>query len=655
MKRNIIVAAMLIMVLAVFLSGCTSAGSQDSRIPYGKDEWAENKSDSQREMNEVVFYTEDNEFIGTYYLQKALNSKDKISDNVIKDQFKYLYDIKTAIYIDSDYNLYSKKDGEEKIKIASDVTLNSLLLSGDNSTLAFTSEYNELDPGSGELYIAKMDKEREKISSNVSVGNYKLSYDGNTVYYNSSSDLYVKKDQKEKEKIASEVSLFEASKSGNSVIYQKFNDGLYYKSDTESESQKIYSGRIGDIQASFFGDSFCFLDDYIGYADTPKGELYIFKPGMEPMRVSSDIKKYTLTADGRKLYYLNIDNNLYELDIPELKRTDEKSIQKFKEAINKSERVKLGTEVINYDLSTEESIISWANNDFELYILEKGKDKMKIASDVESSKVSKNALVYLNKDKDLYVISRINNEEFDVDKKVKIGTDILGYAASPYAKYITCANSSGELYYINVGAEPVKLSEKLDEFSQTLFLNKIVHEKRLQIKDIAGTWMSVNSEYGDSLIQIDDKLNYYSTNTSYTTEFSSIEADKSTLRFGGDTTIELLNKDYLIYTIIIEEPEIEEFVRISKEEFDLELKNMNKKTALRNRGIGYLYMDIVLSYGTNAYRSAAGEWIGIIPYGISAKIDDFFIEENKSDLWLRCSWYDSGRKYYAWFREEEIM
>ena len=671
MKKNFLVASIMILMVAILVSGC-SLGSGVSKevnaLPYKDNEWVPSgESDSAVIFDEIVLFTEnrDKPDSGTLYVQKGADAQDKVSDAVRKASYIYLYSADAVLFLDLENNLYIRKEGSDKSKLASDVFPGSIVISEDESTLAFLcTKSPQVDSQfPADLYMMKLGEEREKISSKVSLGDYALSYDGSVIAFKTNdSSLYIKKKSlNEKEKIASSVVTFSLSSKGNVVFYQKDNDGMYYKLEDASESEKVYTGKAGLTQVSYHGDTFCYLADYDMYTENPKGELYLVKPGIEPLKISSDIVQYILSPDGHRVYYKNNDNTLYTIELPQLKKTDEKSIAKFKEALKVQEKRKLGDDTTSFVTSKDGSIIAWTNTDFDLYCLEPGNEKQKLAPNVEAFSLSENAVVYLNKDKELQVINKTDSKKpFDASTKATIASDINNYATSPYCRYIVYTTTTGELYHLTAGSQPIKLSDKLNDFDFTYFINRQLYEKRLQLKDIAGTW---KCQSYDSVMEIkDNQLIFIGETGRYDNEFTVLKADRKEIEVDEgvpeSSRFELVNTDSLMY--YYGEGFSDEFKRISREEFDKEatrIENMAKekkeleakKDAAESKALEILAGKVKeVKKGTSVYEnhSLSSAKLGELTDTYTFRVTDYFIDDDVR-IWLHVE--DSFYNAYFWY------
>lgn len=589
MKKSVCISTGIIVVMLTLLTGCSfpDIGKEETKaLPFKDTEWVvADGSNTPSKYDEVIFFTENPDMpnSGSLYIQKNSNAQEKISDGISKDGYKYLYTRKTVLFLDIENNLYMKEEGIEKVKIASDVFPDSILVSDDESTLAFLcTKSPQVDSQfPADLYRVELGKERDKISSDVSLNNYGFSYSGNVIVFRTNDqNLYVKDSaQNEKEKIASSVISFAISGKGNAVYYQKDTGGMYYKLHEESEPVKVYTGTAGSKQLTYFGDTYCYLADYNKDVENPKGELYLFKPGVEPLKISSDIVQYVLAPDGRYIYYLNIDKALYAMPLPKLINKDEKGVEKFKEVLKAQEKQKLSDDVTDFKISQDGGIIAWTNTDFDLYSFEQSSERrQKLASNVESFNISANAVIYLNKDKELFEAKRSEKSKlFDLSSGVKVCSDTIGYAASPYCKYVSYSTSAGELYYLVVGSQPFMLTDKLNEHDYTYFMNQQLYEKRLQLKDMAGTW---KCQTDNGVMQIKDNIMIvFDGNQEHETTFTVQGSYRNKLEIDEGlpeiSILELDAKDNLIYSY--GEGNSDVFSRISKEEYDKEanrLKNV---------------------------------------------------------------------------------
>lgn len=651
--------------MATIITGCSFYNGNDSKevnaLPFTDSEWnSSSGTNSSEEFNQIALFLEnaDNPDLGTLYLQKGTNAQEKISDSVRKTDSIYLYNRKAVVFLDAENDLYIIEEGKDKIKIASDVFPGSIVISEDESTLAFLcTKSPQVDSQfPADLYKVKIEKEREKISSNVAYLDYALSYDGSVIAFRSNTlDLYIKKDtENEKEKIASSVVSFIMSGKGNAVIYQKDTDGLYYyqsadSKEDSSDSEKVYTGKAGLMQISFNGDTFCYLADYYKNEENSKGELYLVKPGVEPIKISSDILQYTLSPDGEKIYYNNEDNALYAFEVPEMKKSTEKNIARFMEAMKTQEKQKLGDDITSYITTKDGDTIAWANTDFDLYCFESGNEKQKLAPNIETFSISQNSVIFLNKDKELQSISKADVKvPFDASTKEKIATDVMGYSTSPYCKYVTYVTTSGELYHLTSGSQPVMLSDKINDFDFTYFMNAELYEKKVQTKDIEGAW---KCEANDNVMQIkDNQIIFYNEEGKTETKITVLEAKRKEISFSEDgipegSVIEITDKDNIVYHY--GEGLEGTYQRMSQEEYNKAVTRLEnkakeikeaqaKKDAATQEALEVLSNKVLsVEKGTNIYADHSLTSQNYMPMSetYTFRITDYYVDDN-ANIWI---------------------
>jgi len=382
------------------------------------------------------------------------------------------------------------------------------------STLAFCCYDN--DTTHGDLYYCLPNKERIKIDSNVLDYSYILMSKTQTVYYTKGeNDFYY-------------------CEPGKKPVY--IGKDMWIDPYVSSEDQNtvlLYQTRSVEEHAEF--------------------DLYIIKDGKEKEKIANSVYSYRITDDGKTVYFLEDDDDLY-------KWTEEDGKEKIDDSVSAFE---VSTDALYYDtyskndnyefnktyvkLSTSESLekfheefsyVSFSKDGLfmlyltdvvydedrgeygELYMYAGGDDEIKIASDVQLFILTEDCskIFYFTADEILYVreLPKVTDSTYkDIDKykeelgeceKTRLGNKVDHVQISPDGNSIMYTNENGTLYLCVTGEERVKIANKVSLFTISnnhfVYLNEegelYANSKYRDVKNI-----SKNTE------KIDDDITYF--------------------------------------------------------------------------------------------------------------------------------------------------
>ncbi len=231
----------------------------------------------------------------------------------------------------------------------------------------------------------------------------------------------------------------------NYAIYIK-NGELYCSSLKNIEPWKVTSKFPGDNEASgnFLATAFSMYSHanilsqdgkILFFTDRLSGENYSFnlyfrhmnKKNDEPVKIDSDILRYSISDSGKKLVYVTSDNGkLYTYDV------------------KKQDKEKIAENVVAYYLSNDGNRIIYVNTGSNLYSVD-GKKEEKIAENVYSIEYVTEDLktIYYKSDKNLYKLNEENDSE--------LITENIGTVHRVY--------DSGKAYYTRQETKSFKLSD----------------------------------------------------------------------------------------------------------------------------------------------------------------------------------------------------
>ncbi|SUY47590.1 Uncharacterised protein [Clostridium putrefaciens] len=317
--KSIIRKLIITGILAISLAGCTNIGTKkdtkDSIFylnPVNTEEFyaLDSKGEKKKVANNIsnVMYSKGlNKYIGINKDKSLIAiDKDEVIDEI--DTF-VLYidemtkDSTTIYYINEDGELYEReKASTENIRIAKNVMEYKYL--GKNAICYRTKDLN--------LYIKKEGKERLKVASKVS--HFKISEDLKKVIYISSQNLYIEDIDKEtKEEILT---------GGSKLLEAEFirNKDLVYIINNESEESggklyyKPYEGKAEEISEEVIGMKLLPSGRGVYYLDA-KRKLYFkeFKT-KESVELSENVMFLKNSTDS-DAYIIDMDRNLKKVSV----------------------------------------------------------------------------------------------------------------------------------------------------------------------------------------------------------------------------------------------------------------------------------------------------------------------------------------------------
>ena len=156
-------------------------------------------------------------------------------------------------------------------------------------------------------------------------------------------------------------------------------------------------------------------------------DLYIKYPDKDPEKVASNVLDGSwMYCDGKGLLFLDNDCSLYLYE--------------------KGEKQKIAQNVLDgyypYELSDNYDTTAYLTDEYDLYALFKGKDKVKVASDVSEYRISSDGelIYYVNDDDELFCFS-------SDEQKDKIASDVSNYDISDDGKKIVIYTYDNDLYF----------------------------------------------------------------------------------------------------------------------------------------------------------------------------------------------------------------
>ncbi len=615
--------------------------------------------------------SEEDTAIGELYFIQPNEEREKIGDNIRKNQYQYCSSNKSVIFMDAYNTLYYKLPNAESSKVSESVIEGSFRVSQDEKTIVFLSTTEEAETAS--LYIKRMGQEKEKIDGNISIYDWEsiyLSEDGQEVYYIDADDCFYKwSADKEKEKISSATIDFNISGHAYSYINSSTEDtkpNTYIKFANENDAGKIASEPLNNIQFSQNGLIAAFISEGTWKNGTYIGELYLCLKGSDKIKVSSDVQEFIFSEDGRYIYYKNEDNSVYVKPLPNAEYETYKHSTEFMHSYSTLEKSKLCSDVKDFSVSPNGKNSLYIDNDANLYAVFDGGDKIKVASDVTSCTANDTWFVYTNKEGQLFYNSCFSDSANIKDNSHIIASSIINYTTSNCNKYVSYISNEDNSMYFTDGLDVSLLVPDVTIYDIVLYKNDSLYEKRLEVADFAGFYKSEELGYtfkimangnimwyikGEehtgqlSIPSYIDKYASYVFIEPYNDEFTfSVFA----VRHDGQKYISLSDQEYVLQEFTEDEfnSEIEKQKEEETRRKEAEAKRIaleNKKKALEEKGKEYVRKGYKVSKDTQLYYSPNRANIAYDLYYELQHLEDVYsykVSDDGNTLWLElCDTY----------------
>ncbi|MBZ4663599.1 MAG: hypothetical protein JG776_1314 [Caloramator sp.] len=460
-KKNNIYGLLMIILIILFLPGCSSKSTKIDNNYFITVKYKDH-SNANAEVINAVNNKKDEIKIGRY-----------LSDNTIE----YIPEIDTILFVDSNGKLFAKKPQSEAVEIKKNIIYFRVLGIYNNFLLLADCA---LDTAVADIYLINMDNwEAEKLISNALL-NLKYSKDFSVIVYDDWQNLKIYKKGEDIKKITNSLSYeygFNLSSNGKLLIYCD-DKGTYIYNIEKDEKEKISSKKYEN--ATFINeDTLLFVME---------NELYEMKVGKEPEKIISNVNYYKYSSKG--IYFTDEDKNLYFL--------------------KDKQKNKIASEVKEYFVNEDGSMILFINNEDILYRVENLGDKQKISSDLEKYSFNGERFVGLNKDNELYVIEKGKDA-------VKVDTDVNNFELPTNTNNVAYVKENSEIYlFKDIKDKPQKVIDNVNDFNYIKYGESILYEKQLELNDIKGIWefnidmQNIDPKFASSFIKINgDTLELY--------------------------------------------------------------------------------------------------------------------------------------------------
>ena len=408
-----------------------------------------------------------------FYLYKgngevySFNNENKVIKLGEKDdilEIKYCEALGKYVVIDKDKNLCFLKENKQKEVIDKNVT--GLFEIGVDDTAIYYMKgrdmYTFLD---GKKQITKIE---QSIFEFISLAKNKIYYE---VKVKNGFDIYLKDGLNEGKKIAQGSSRINFNHDVTKAIYVL--DKTLYMYDVKSQkSEKLINIENEILSCKFVNDK-DFV--YIPYPSRSKEhnvkvDLYYKAYGKESKKIGSNVNwiSYKATPNGKGIFYLNDENNLYYRDF------------------SKNYSSKICSDSIVSIINNTNDCVYVKDEDKNIYKINKSEKKERIVKDAIDTFYYKDKVAILDKNKNLYIGKNKISE--GVEKVITNGDKLT---------YLTLDNKMFEIENEN---KPNILIEKTKEYKEIKFLTTVgifvdFYNNDLKIEDIKGDWVNEDNNY----------------------------------------------------------------------------------------------------------------------------------------------------------------
>lgn len=660
-----------------------------------------NKYEENYELDTVygIEYTnwDDLDIVNLYY-QTIGQEKVSIAENIKRSSIDIYPETGTVAYVDAANNLFVSMTGSTPIKVSKEVGMYTTKFSESGAYIFFSTEPSDGSESTYYIYnIAKDTKEK------LFVGSYLHSYfdeESKLFYYvDENCDLYRIKDASTKDKLAENVFDF-VILDENTYMCQVYEDNQYkYVIYTESkdqieEQELVFDDVEGQMGTLKNGKVFFFKGIERGSYDYA---LYMAPKGQEPVQLVDSCVIYEYSEDHQIIYYIDLDQNLYSLEIPELNKkcfTDKGYLKRVVEAIKPQ---KLMSGVTGLQMSPDGKNVL-AYKDDGLYLC-RDNEQVKLVSEQQVVNVFNDYVVYLTEEGELFVQEGINTTDIsNLQEPQLIGELVEEYTTSKYGKYIAYINNGeNQETFMRYSKEEgkVALLEDIDAYDYVTF-NGLERERVLKYEELVGHY---SCEALESLFEFSEdgriiayalgeeqasalpSFRSYSRNSMYVEsietgdlqiapnpyelyETITVLEDNATITVSQDGTCFIDIGGYFSYELTpitedvfnqkLAEQQEEERIRREEEEARLreEEERRQKEEALYAKAQNYYYQGayIIAStylYESHDYSSRTGY------YTIDNRtwpVYDYYIDYDTSTIWVQIQHKPSGSysTKYGW-------
>mgnify|MGYP005760282125 CR=1 FL=1 len=335
---------------------------------------------------------------GALWLYNCKNEKaEKIVEDAEVEAVVIAPDGASAAYATAEEN----DDGEEVIEAF-------LYLKGESSSIGKNIMPKAMSNGGkyiyalnneDELYVIPKGKEKEKLATDVSSGYILLNAEHTQIGFATQDDrIYISDKGGEKVKLLNSSACFPVSPKNTAAFYDYFSNTITYDVKTFGGNVVTMSDAVYYVDGKFETEKISNIDGSVMITDDGKtvvykknGDLYrtaVSKPE-DAVKLADDIVSFNMTSDGKKVYYINEDEELWCKN-------------------GSSDSVKIADDVYNIVITGKDIALFLVDYNSSsggtLYSCKNGKDKDKIAEDVTNVISGAKTAYYTVKDGDTSTI-----------------------------------------------------------------------------------------------------------------------------------------------------------------------------------------------------------------------------------------------------------
>ena len=617
---------------------------------------------------------------GDVYTQKIGEEKKKLGEGFDLDSFIVSPKTGDIVYLDEDDRLQYAKLGEKPKVISEDSSYYYF-----EETSRFIIFIENTSSGDQNTYIYDTEKDTKE-----------LLVEGWTeaVYYDASTDdfYYIDNDKKfyklvnrtEKNRIATDVVGFNILDSDYYFLATNdfYNPTCYLYRETKDgiEKEKLNHNAVDIWNAVYIKESQAVLFNASEDLDDVK-QIYIKLPGQEEVQLVDKVKECTYSEDANKVYYLNTEDELYSIDVPEINKKALADRTYFEKVIDDCEVNKLLGDVVNYSLSPNGKSVVARDIDDDLYLLRED-EKEKIDSSVMFEEAFNEHVYYMTSEGELFIQEGIIIEKLEALPEAILITDQLGedYSISEFGRYITYLTEEtvdgkekvSLMRYDTKKGEEVIL-EDINVYD-AFVINDLEYERKMSYEELVGYYaceeletlikIEEDGEFiaytdGERLSSVYPKYNSYGR---YSLDATLVDDSYLANFFGDEITFNKLEDDTFTITVgagyvyplenISEDDfnqKLEEQARVAEERQAAEAERIRRE-ALESTAEGYynygafipantyIYTTYDYSTQTTLYTNKDKTW----------PVTNYHIDYDTSVIWVEISYTYQGNDDYGW-------
>ncbi len=606
-----------------------------------------------------------NEELGELYIKLFDKDKEKIADNVYKNQY-ILLNNNDIVYIDVEYNLYLKKYGQDATKIAKNVPFDSVYVSSKNSIYYKTYENDDfLENYESNYQEILLDIKGNSLVLFDSKAKYDISNsykyftdNGEFLYFLNGFDTLSRVNTEGKiENLAGNVSSFTVTQDGSAYAYNNYNNRLYIKWSGAQEASFIKKLDVyDDYQLSNNGLSCIFAAD-----DSDETNLMFVSPFNEPVSITKNNYVHKSSSNNEYLYVLDENNNLYGYKLPKI--TAKTKSEDLKKQLDELKETLIGTDISYFTISHDGKSVSYINSNNELYTSYELAEAVKIQDNISNIEYIYNAIVFQDINLKLYVNDALN----DMSKVVSSSKEICDnseffYVENNSLDYFIYMDKESDLYIYSIEEKLKLIIDNVEEYNIVKGNYVNLYEKSLSIDDIVGIYSCENNSnsYDSFVIAITSgDITLIFDDYSSKREISVVESTQTSISLTDDE-----GYSYSIYknndelSLEIYDDEIDSYYQykvknIANDEFNEKLEHAQlemKFNAVYEVLEDYYYNGYTATEALPMYheRSVESEIIGYTVKDDEYYVHSYYVEDDYN-FWLNLEYIDSdGNNDYAW-------